>query len=265
MEAKERRQLKTNELAEALMKLREFGRDRQTQYWALGLAVVAVLFASYKLWGRMQEHQLASAWSRLSGASRQVFSGSPTALEELRTLIQKAPNPTVSANARIRLAAGLRQQAEQTPAQRTELLEEAATVLKPLLEDPQIAPPLVAAAAFSLATCYESLGRIDDAGQLYRMLSSEARFAGTVFPILAADRLSDLDELRVKLRFEPGEPPAAAAPPTTAFKPSEPKPQVTLPPELSAQATPSGPPEPAPPAPSEPAQPTSQPVDAPSP
>jgi len=151
----------------------------------------------------------------------------------------------------------LRQQAEQTPAQRTHLLEEAAAVLKPVVDDPQVAAPLAAAAAFSLATCYESLGRIDDAGQLYQTLRNESRFAGTVFPILAADRLSDLDELRVRLRFEPGEPPAAPppAPPTTALKPaSEEKPQITLPPELSPWTTPSGPPEPA-----------SQPVDAPSP
>ena len=80
---------------------------------------------------------------------------------------------------------------------------------------------LAAAAAFSLATSYESLRQFDDAGRMYQLLVDNERFGGTAFPFVAAGRLETLDELRTPVTFQPGLPPepAVATPPAVTGTP----------------------------------------------
>ena len=217
MDAEKRHQLKTNELAEALGKVRDFGGDPQTRYWMIGIAAILVAYAGYRLWNNMAAQRVAAGWHELSQVSAQ--DNASVAIDELRTLITQAPNQTAEAVGRIRLAAALRNRADETPAERESLLKEAVETLKPLVSDPNAEASLVAAAAFSLATMNESLREFDAAAVVYKMIVDEKRFEGSPFREASSKRLETLDELRVPIAFEPGMPPEPVAPPIDLSRP----------------------------------------------
>ncbi len=253
MDADKRHQLKQNELAEALTKLRHFGSDRQTQYWLIGIAVVLVAYLGYHGWSRWQVERQTSAWRELSDIGQKIQNNTPNGLDELREVIKSSSNATVAATARIDLAAALREKARDSKPPDAAALQEAVETLKPLLDQSGTPPALVGAAGLSLATTYESLHQFDDAERTYNILMDKNRFAGTAYPALAAQRLKTLPELRQPIEFTAGMPlpeasPAALgpsvvgppAPPVITITPpgEAPIPVPTLPPVPPAGQTP---------------------------
>jgi len=213
MDADKRHQLKTNELADALAKLRTFGADPQTRWWLLGLAAVVVLVVGYRVWAGLRETRAASGWQELDQVARRMQTDRAGAIDELRTLASNAPNQTLAAAARLRLANALRSEAASNPQRREQLLAESVETLKALADDPSAAPSLAAAAIFSLATSYESLHNLDAAKAAYERIMQGAPFAGSPFHALATQRLATLDDLRAPTVFVPGLPPSAQPPP----------------------------------------------------
>jgi predicted negative regulator of RcsB-dependent stress response len=211
MDADKRHDLKSNELAEALAKLRNLGSDRQTLYWLLALLIVVVAFAGYRFWSRARQAHLTTAWAKLSQYEQRLASDPDASIEGLRTLGGEAANPTLAAAARLRAAAALRERAFAQPDRQQDLLEESLATLRLVTEPPGTPPALVAAALFSMGTSYESLRQLDQAAQVYQRIVNESQFAGTPVREEAADRLASLDELRTPVAFVPGLPP----PPTT--------------------------------------------------
>jgi predicted negative regulator of RcsB-dependent stress response len=240
MDAEKRHHLKQNDLAEALAKLRELGSRKELLYWVAGIVVVIAAVFVYRSWGTWQANRAARSWLEYSEVNRKVESNTPGALDELRGIISSSSNPTLTAAARIQLAAALRAKAGETATVDTSALQEAIEVLKPLLNEPGSPPPVVGAAALSLASCYETLGQFDDAEQIYKILSDEQRFAGTGYAKAAAERLKTLPDLRKPVEFVAGLPPQPAAPAAAGAQPSI---QVISPDGLAGPPLP--PPEPA--------------------
>ncbi|MGD8454539.1 MAG: hypothetical protein PVJ57_22220 [Phycisphaerae bacterium] len=224
MDADTRHQLKTNELGEALSKLRSFSSDRQTRLWLLVIVLVLAAWGAYRYWNYARVASVTQAWYDLEQINRKRAAGESAAstMAELKTLIDGTSNPAVRTTARIRLAATLHQQAEENPDEYDEYIKQAVAALEPVLSDTEAPPALVAAAMFALATDHESLRQYDEAQTLYEKLRDDERFVGSPFYEAADMRLETLDELRQRVTFLPGSAPPPAPPPPPASQPEQP-------------------------------------------
>jgi tetratricopeptide (TPR) repeat protein len=82
--------------------------------------------------------------------------------------------------------------------------------------DKQMGAALMAAAKFGLGVCEEELGNFEEAEQIYRSLTTNADFEGTVTVVEAKQRLERMGDYRQKVVFvarPKPEPPAPAEPP----------------------------------------------------
>jgi len=214
MDADTRHELKQNELAEALARLRNL-RDPGFLYSAIALGLIVVGVIIWYGWRYSQQRHLEDVSRRLVEAQDALFSREGTrvagAQEDLRGLIKQAKEPDLAAAARLLLARAHYDQAMSAPEQRVAGFEEAARLLEEIRQDTRINAVLDAAATYLLANTYESLWRIDEAKQLWTRLAEDNRYVGTPYKDLARDRLADLAEL-APVAMQPGAPPA----PTTA-------------------------------------------------
>lgn len=211
MDAQTRHELKQNELAQALMKLRLIA-EKQAGYWVAGLVVVMLAWAGYYIWRTSHRVSIESAWKRLSTVNPADPTAAATAQDTLRSLISENVDPHVVAAARLRLGTILADEALREPARREVLLREAIDVLTRVAQDERAPTAIVAPALFKLAAAYESLRDLDRARQTYEQIVHTSRLAGTPFPGLAQARLESLDELARPVAFVAGEPPPPAAP-----------------------------------------------------
>jgi predicted negative regulator of RcsB-dependent stress response len=212
MDADTRHQLKTNELAEALSKLRSIS-DRQ--FWT-GFALIAVIIAGwvgFRLWRTQQSESLSSAWTKLLTISTLSQNPSGDAVAELRQLAASNSDPALLAAVRLRLAQALIQQAGPNAASGDTNLQEAADLLRQLSQDSSAPSPLAAAAMMALAGVQEQMRRFDEARATYTVLANDARFDGLPYRELAQNRAASLDSLKTQIVFAPGEsPPKPEAP-----------------------------------------------------
>jgi len=280
MDADTRHQLKQNELAEALSKLRDL-RDPRILYAAGAVVVVLLAVLVWYGWRASQQAALERGWERLSDIAANLSGADPTAVTaaqgELRTLIQETGSPSVAGYARLALARSRYDQGMLKPDERQAAFSEAITLLEQIRADPATRTDLDAAAAFLLASTYESTRQFDKARQLYQTLKDDTRYAGLPYGALSADRLATLDDLTEPIAFTPGEAPPPPAPETQAATPAPapqfqrmtpeqlgvvaPPPAAPVPPpaeQVPPAAEPVPPPTPAPdtPPPAEPAPPT---------
>ncbi len=261
MDPTTRHQLKQNELAEALARLRHLDTPA-ARYGLAGLAIVLVLVLAWKGWQYARHRSLEQGWqqlSRITGELSQPDAADPQqALDDLRALIRDTSDPALSGYARIRLARTRCDEGIKDAAQRPAAFEEAVEVLRQVTQNPDT-PPIVAAAAwFALGDAYESLREFDKAAAAYETVTSnQKQYAGSPYIALAASRQKDLDQLRKPVVFEPGAPPAPATQPAEASTGTE-----GVPPDESV-VPPVEPAAPSPGAESEPAAPAEQPESAP--
>jgi predicted negative regulator of RcsB-dependent stress response len=219
MDADTRHQLKQNELAEALQKLRLLDDRRITI--ALGVVIVLlVVYAGYRLWQNSSRAAVDRAWQSLTELQGRLdaLTPDPTALADLRTLIANSPDQTLTGYAKLCLAAELNRTAIRDTARREPLLSEAEQELKTVIDSAAGKPPLQAAALFALASTHESQRRLADARALYQRLVDSQQFDGSPYKPIAEERLADLDQLATAIVFTPGDPPT---PPPTARTPDE--------------------------------------------
>lgn len=264
MDADTRRQLKTNELADALASLKDLKSPRFL-YSAGAVVVLAIAVLAWFGWRYSQRLAAERDWDRLervvlglSDADANVASG---AQNELRAMLQEKLPPSVLGYARIELARSRVEQGLAQPTERPAAFEEAAKMLEQVRSDPESTPLLQAEATFLLASTYESLRQFEGAKELYQSLAQDTRYAGSPYKALADFRLADLDKLAKPVAFVPGEPPPP--PPLTAT--TQPGTVILNPTPVSRDQWPRlpAPPAPAPQPAAEEPQPAPQPEPAP--
>lgn len=249
MDADTRHQLKQNELAEALGRLRDLRDPRFLAALAV-LVVVVLAILGWKAWNYSQRLTLQQASQQL-GALQEALESQDAARiararDDLRALIDSTRNADMAAAARLLLARSRYDEAMSSAAQRPAGFEEAATQLEKLIAQPAVSPMLRAAATYLLANTYESLRRVDAAKELWQQLAREALYAGTPYQSLAEEKLLSIDELSAPVAFLPGSPPPPPPPdtqPGTKIKltPGE---SVLLQPNMPPVVVPSEPPLP---------------------
>src|SRR5262245_18729244 len=195
MDAEERHELKTNELANALLKLKEWS-DKYLNTVLTIVAAVALVWAGYRFWSWRRENAVHAAWAEVSRANIRDLTAGDAPLDQLRRVITDAPEPTVAAIARVRLAAGLVQRADEAGGEAR--LSEAASELRNVVSS-GVADSLKAAALFKLAAIYESQRDLKAARETYNQLINSPQFDALPFKSLAEDRLKTLDELANKV------------------------------------------------------------------
>lgn len=239
MDADTRHQLKQNELAEALGRLRDWNNP-STRYTLMGLLVIVVFFTGWQWFGYTNRRGAEQAWERL--ASFQTALANPdvaqvsAAEDGLRVLIQKSSEPALAGFARLLLAESRYKSGLAKPEERADAFGEAAGVLEQVLagEDPPV--PVEAAALFALASTRESMSvlpdadrkaELDRARELYQKLTQDARFSGSPYVELATQRLETLDDLRTPIVLVAGDRPPPPGAPEFAGPPAPGMPQIT--------------------------------------
>lgn len=260
MDADTRHQLKQNELAQALGKIRTLG-DRQLIGWIAVLVVIAASYTGYRMYKGGKAAALEGGWAQLANAGS-VFNpvNSPEADAQLRALIADQSDPTLLSSARLTLAQTLVRAAYNETQRRELLLKEAEALLRQIIDDPAAPGSVAAAATYAIGSVYESLGQFEQAKASYADLADNARFAGSPFVSIGAERRDSVDELaKTKVVFEPGDPPPPPKPvaplgPELPFGPTtEPTTQASQPTSADTGDTPPA------------TQPASQPTDPPPP
>lgn len=206
MDADTRHQLKQNEFAEALSRLRDF-TDARFWYCVIVIVIVAGGWAGYRLWQGQQAATLESNWSRLLAIRMMDPGGVGESINQLNALISDNSDPKLVAAARLRLGNALTLQTLMDPMRRESLLREAVEVYAAIANAPEVPDSIAAAATYALGTAHESLREFDEARRTYEALGAEERFAGTPFKELAAQRLETLDEVTAKVVFMAGQAP----------------------------------------------------------
>jgi predicted negative regulator of RcsB-dependent stress response len=217
MDAEERHELKTNELANLLVKLKDWS-DKYLNTVLTVVALAALVWAGYRFWSWRQENAVHAAWAEVSRANIRDLTAGDAPLDQLRRVIADSPDPTVAAIARIRLAAGLVQRADEAGGEAR--LSEAATELRNVVSS-GVSDSLKAAALFKLASVCEGQRDLKAAREAYEQLVKTPVYDALPFKALAEDRLKTLDELATKVDLLPGSaplpvPPSAASAPTSA-------------------------------------------------
>jgi tetratricopeptide (TPR) repeat protein len=250
MDADTRHQLRQNELAEALAKLKDFG-DRRTVAWSALILVIALGYVGYKFWRWRQHNQVVAAYEALGGVDPTDASLGDAPLTRLRELIAGNSQPGLVALSRLRLAQGL--EARGQIAGGSEKLAEAEAEYQAVLNMPDAPSEFKAAATYRLGLLYETRRDFDQARATYGNLSKDQRFAGSPFVELAAERLNQLDELVKPIVFKPGVEPLPTTQPI-AEATSQPATQPTGQPPVPTVTAPRA-------ASPEPAAPTTQPAE----
>jgi predicted negative regulator of RcsB-dependent stress response len=218
MDAEQRHELKTNELANFLLKLKEWS-DKYLNTVLTIVAVAALAWAGYRFWSWRQENAVHAAWAEVSRANIRDLTAGDAPLDQLRRVIAEAPDPTVAAIARIRLATGLVQRAGEAGGEAR--LSEAATELRNVVNSGE-ADSLKGAALFKLATVSEGQRDMKAAREAYETLINNPQYAALPFKTLAEDRIKTLDEIAARVEFLPGAAPLPT-PPATASAPASAK------------------------------------------
>jgi hypothetical protein len=218
MDAQTRHQLKQNELAQALSKLRSL-RDPRLRIGLIAVVAVLVVYVGYTWWHNATAASLAESWR--SVARFDAGADQAPALGALRDIANSQGDTALGAAARLRLATVLAKQSREPGQDRDKLLRDALDTLRPAGGLSGANSGFAAASLYMQAVILETLGELQAAGECYHTLTTDARFESSPYRELANRESADLDALARPLEFTPGMPPASAAEPPPMM-PSEP-------------------------------------------
>lgn len=262
MDAETRHSLKQNELAQAISKLRDFNLDSGTRRLLLIVLAVVLALAAWRVWRWSAESAREGGWAELQSAVGNAAANIDVSLERLRTL-SGSSSGALKLTAQFYEAVLLCDKANKDAANFVELLTRAAGELKAIVESSEATGFHVSAAAFRLASVYESLRNFGEARKMYQLLIDDPRCAAQGFRELARERLATLDSLVTPVTLTPGDPPP---PPELSGPPEPPIPMIDVSqprPTQPTEAPPAGSPPGAPSGSSEPSPPTGEPVTPP--
>ncbi len=213
MDADTRHQLRQNELAETLLRLRSWDNP-STRYALLAVVAVLLIVGGWKAWSYSRAAAVERDWRSLTSVNESLLMGADaaTAQGELQSLINGGANEAVQCYARLALAQTRIQQALEDPEQREAGLTEARTLLQEVVSDGGASGALRAAASYGLATVKEWDHDYAGARELYQsVVDNAAHYAGSPWVQMSQDRLLDIDELEAEVVFAAGAPPTAGA------------------------------------------------------
>ncbi len=215
MDADTRHQLKQNELAEALGKMRDL-TNRETLMWVALIVLIVLVYAAYKYRAYARVSAEAAACQQLRGLTQQV--ADPTMgdapLAKLRDLIARQAGSPLEGLARLQLGEGLEARGKREGGE--PMLQQAVQEYQAVLKLGTASSAVKAAAAYRLGMVYESLRQFDQARSAYESVTRNPAYAGTPYPELAAQRLDKLDEFAKPVKFLPGVKPLPTTQPAQA-------------------------------------------------
>lgn len=239
MKAEERHRLKKNELAEKFEQLPEYLRQHGSK-WLIGLLVLLFGLTGGVWWRnakrsavtqrsedlqslvtqvwqlRSNAAQRSQSGEQNSGAARSQFvEGSNNLAASLAGLAEQGPGSGVARTALLEEAKLLRSQLyfsdrQITTGEKESLCDRAEKIYQTILREFTTDKLATGTATLGLALLAEDRGQWNRAKEIYQEIAdaAEGKWAGTIFPIHAKDRLALLDEISVPITFstEPQEP-----------------------------------------------------------
>lgn len=238
MKSDHRHELKTNELAEWLGNLPQWAKENVATIIVV-LAVIAGAVGFYVWKGRTKRQQVNKqlAFTALvyqvprvrdqiikvqaQGADGSFMLFGPA--DNLRAFAKRTDDDNMAAFALIKQAEALRMElhyrlgtvrGRDFAAQITKAKESYTAAI----EKSSSNPSLMAAAKFGLGLCAEELGNFDKAQQIYRDITEDPDFEGTIIVAQAKQRLETMDDYREKVVFRPAPKPVT---PPVQLKPAD--------------------------------------------
>ncbi len=207
MDAETRHQLKQNELAEALARLRSL--DKSVIYAIAGVAIGLLIWGAYYTWNWQATRAEQQEWSRIFLAGQESADGAGAA-DTLRVLAAELDEPAADV-ARLRAALVSAVEAAQGAELDDEALRRALSDLQRLVQRADLDAVFKAPAWLAIAKIHENLREFDEAAKAYEALQSDY-YAGFPQQQIATVRLTGLERLRESVTFVAGSPPETVGP-----------------------------------------------------
>ena len=223
MKSDHRHELKTNELAEWLSNLPLWARENRITIICVSVLIIGV--ATFYIWRSYSQGvvarkqlELTETIGRLLDGKRQILQAQAQGrdlsfillqpADNLRIFAQNTGDDQMAAFALIEQAEALRTELHyrqgKVPAQEAAAqFKQAKTSYAQALERCSANPSLTAMAKFGLGLCEEELGNFEVAEQIYRDVSENSDFEGTVAAAQAEMRLEAMDDYKQRITFRP--------------------------------------------------------------
>jgi len=232
MKSEHRHELKTNELADWIGNLPQWAKENRTAIIAVSAAIVVVvglyIWKTYSKKVAVQKQiELTGLISQLMGSKMQILSaqaqgkdlsyvlvqrGGPA--DRLKIFSENANNGQMAALALIKQAEALRTELHYRPGtvNKQDLTTQIEQAKASYTEALQIHlrrapnPSLQAIAKFGLGICEEELGNFEKAQQIYRDITTDPNFEGTIAKAAAEQRLQTMADYKTQIVFKPSAP-----------------------------------------------------------
>lgn len=237
MKSEERHELKTNELAEWIANFPEWAKENTSNIAYVAIVIIIVGVAAYFKWYR-PAHTISREQIEMSQLAGQVGMGK---IQIAASKEQTQANPEIFRNMADRLGAVAGQLSrpeyaafaliKQGEALRAELhyasadfaadpnamafqVNKAKTCYQQAFEKAGTNAQLAAMAQFGLGLCAEEMGKAQDAQKIYRDITTNEAYAGTVIVSMARERAADMSDYKGPFVFvEKPQTPAASVMP----------------------------------------------------
>jgi tetratricopeptide (TPR) repeat protein len=252
MKSEERRELKTNELADWIMNFPEWAKENTGTIAYVIVLLIIVAVVAYIKWYRpahatsREQLEMSALVSQLEIAKLQLVaskSTTPQNPEMIRTVADRLDSiavlltqPEYAALALIKRGEALRAELHYAPVDFAKdpnalafQIDKARNCYQQALEKADGNPQLEAAAQFGLGLCQEELGNFEDAQRIYQDIIKNENYAGTAIWPMARDRSADMADYKGKFVFIEKPKPAAPAPSMPLGPRIQPAPQAPTP------------------------------------
>jgi len=218
MKTIDRKDLKTNELAEQLDHITEYAKSNATRIaiWVGGAIVLAVAIFGFM---NYRSSRVAEAWAKL-GASEATDPGDQ--IREAREVAEADLNPSLTIQAWLRVGVTAFLQTTPSAPETATKMDWQATAEEAFKKALNLAAKDTTArgqALMSLGVLAENAGKGSDARGYYKQILDDRRFDDTPYKTQAEFRMKGLDEWLEPVVIAPAPPPppppAPAAPPVT--------------------------------------------------
>jgi tetratricopeptide (TPR) repeat protein len=244
MKSEHRRQLKTNELADWIVNFPQWARENSTTI--IYISVLTIVVAGVYFWKiyekRMvsdrEQIELTNSIAGISQSTYQILQAQGQGIDASYILIQAADNlqniaqntkdEQVAAMALIKRADALRMELHYrlgniSNSDFTAQINWAKDSYTKAIEKSSTNPSLMAAAKLGLGLCEEELGNFEQARQIYKEITENADFEGTVAATEAQQRLDTMADYQQKVVFRPSPKQAATEPIQPEINPEAPE------------------------------------------
>jgi hypothetical protein len=192
MKARERQDLKKNELMDSLERIRFFFEEHGSKILAVAVVILVVIAAAFYFINN-REAARVQAWEQLLSSRTGRSAG--TKADDLRTLAQTAPDRQVAAFAwkeRGDLLLTESMMGEQAGKSTKDLRTQAQQAYDTVISQYSDVTLAAAGAEIGLATLAEETWNWENARKIYQKISADKSLAGTGIPEIASARLAVL-------------------------------------------------------------------------